>query len=244
MIGIKEPVSIEDQVYSKILSSQKKKKRRTSPNLVEIIGTGVISVVILLFAFGAAYYYNAFILWSSDIDTNYANIETQLQKRKNLSISLGKTVTAYTKHERAIFMQLGELRAAVSGGGDSKSLMDDIRRRAEGNEALSALLSKGMGNGENTLSGLMAIAEQYPDLKLSENFRTLMTSITESEGKLAELRFTYNNSINEYTNVKDTFPGLIFKFIFKPPDYEYFKPDEDVQKLIPFESDAVQKDIR
>ena len=78
----------------------------------------------------------------------------------------------------------------------------------------------------------MAIAEQYPDLKLSENFRTFMNAILEFEGSIAELRMAYNESINEYSTMRDQFPGIIYSGIFQCNDYEYFKVEDNTRKYL------------
>ncbi|MBW7995936.1 MAG: LemA family protein [Candidatus Glassbacteria bacterium] len=237
MIGAKKPVSIEDQVYRKILSSRKKKARRKSPNMTEKIITIVISLIILLFAFGCAYYYNVFINLQYNIEADLAQIDTQLQKRKNLIINLGITVVEYSKHERQIFTHLGELRAAVNGGGDSQALLDELRSELEGDEVLSAILSENMDKWENALSGLLAIAEQYPDLKLSENFRTFMAAILDFEEMIADLRMTYNNSVNEYSTITDQFPGFIFASIFRCQEFSFFQVDDSSRKFIRIDND-------
>ncbi len=78
----------------------------------------------------------------------------------------------------------------------------------------------------------MAVAEQYPDLKLSENFQKYMDAILEFENKIAELRMDYNDSVNEYSTVKDQFPGNIFADILKFKEFEYFRLDIDENNFI------------
>jgi LemA protein len=244
MIGSKEPVSVEDQVYRKILDARKQKKvRRKSPNTVETIVTVVISVIILAFAYGCAYYYNVFINLQYDIETNVAQIDAQLQKRKNLIVNLGITVLEYSKHERQIFTHLGELRAAVSGGGDQQSLMDNLREELAGDAQLSEVLNENMDKWENALSGLLAVSEQYPDLKLSENFRTFMTAILDFEEKIAELRMIYNTSVNEYSTISDQFPGFVFASLFRSPEFEFFQIEEDVKQFIRVNDDSVELSV-
>ena len=237
MAGIKDSVSIEEQVYRKILDSKKKfkkKKRAASPTRVEIIITGVISIFILLFAIGAAYYYNIFINLEYNIQANLAQTDTQLQKRKNLIINLGTTVVEYTKHEREIFTYLGELRTATNGG-NSETFFEDIQNKFNNNDQVSAILSENPENWEKTLSGLMAVAEQYPDLKLSENLRAFMDAILEFEESIAQLRMIYNSSVNEYSTIKDQFPGCVFALLFRSEEYSYFQVDEDTRRFIPIE---------
>ncbi len=237
MVGKKGSESIEEKIFKKILDSNKndkRKKRRTSPTKVEKIITVTISVIILLFTFGCVYYYNAFINLQYNIQANLAQIDTQLQKRKNLIINLGKTVFEYSKHEREIFTHVAELRTIITGG-SSETIIEDIRNRLNNNDPVSLKLGEDLEKWENTLSRLMAIAEQYPDLKLSENFRTFMDAILEFEGIIAEMRMTYNDSVNEYSTIKDQVPGFIFAFIFKFDDYPYFQVDKDARGFIPIE---------
>ena len=237
MVGNNDSVSIEEKVYRKILDSKKKdkkKKRRTSPTTEEKIIAGLISFVVLLFAVGAVYYYNNFINLKYNLEANSAQIDTQLQKRKNLIINLGKTVVEYSKHEREIFTLVAELRTMFSGG-NSETILEDIRNKINNNDPVSSILSEDLGKWENTLSRLIAIAEQYPDLKLSENFRTFMDAILGFEGIIAELRMNYNNSVNEYSTIKDQVPGCIYAYLFGFKDYPYFQVDEDARDFITIE---------
>jgi LemA protein len=227
-------VSVEDKIYKNILNAKKKNKRtgrRKNPTAVEKLITAAISIVILVFAFGAAYYYNTFINLQYNIEENIAQIDTQLQKRKNLIINLGTTVVEYSKHEREIFTHLAELRALISGG-NTEGVLNDIRNRLDNNDPMSAKPGVDLAKWESVLSNLMAVAEQYPDLKLSENFRTFMDAILEFEGTIAELRMTYNQSINDYSTTRDQFPGVIFATIFRCKDYPYFQVDEETRGFV------------
>ena len=232
-----DSVSIEDKIYRKILDSNKKnrrKKRRTSLTTAEMFIAGSILAIVLLFVIGAIYYYNVFINLQYNLEANLAQIDTQLQKRKNLIINLGTTIVEYSKHEREIFNHVAELRTMFSGN-NSNAILEDIRNQLETNNPLNAKLSGDMAQWENALSRLMAIAEQYPDLKLSENFRTFMDAILGFEEIIAELRMTYNNSVNEYSTVKDQIPGFIYAYMFKFKDFPYFQVDEDARGFIPIE---------
>ncbi len=235
MFGNKDSVSVEDKIFRKILDSNKKnrrKKRSTSLTTAEMVTAGSILAIVLLFVIGAIYYYNVFINLQYNLEANLAQIDTQLQKRKNLIINLGTTIVEYSKHEREIFNHVAELRTMFSGN-NSNAILENIRNQLETNDPLSAKLSGDLVQWENALSRLMAIAEQYPDLKLSENFRTFMDAILGFEGIIAELRMTYNNSVNEYSTVKDQIPGCVYAFMFRFKDYPYFQVDEDARDFIP-----------
>ena len=103
------------------------------------------------------------------------------------------------------------------------------------NNSAGANLTETAAHWESALSRLMAIAEQYPDLKLSENFRTFMDDILEFESIIAELRMTYNTSVNDYSTKKDQIPGCVYAFIFRFMDYPYFQVDEDARGFITIE---------
>ena len=234
--GKNDSASIEEKIYRKILDSNKnrKKTRGTSLTKTEIVIAGLILAVVLLFVIGAVYYYNVFINLQYNLEANLAQIDTQLQKRKNLIINLGSTIVEYSKHEREIFNHVAELRTMFSGN-NSDAILEDIRNHLDTNDPLSAKLSGDLAQWENALSRLMAIAEQYPDLKLSENFRTFMDAILGFEGIIAELRMAYNNSVNEYSTVKDQIPGCVYAYMFQFKDFPYFQVDEDTCGFIPID---------
>lgn len=228
--------SVEEDLFKKIIGSTKKmkkvKKRGRKVTFREKALTAVISAAILLFAVGAAYYYNLFIELKYNIRANVAQIEAQLQKRKNLTVNLGETVVEYSRHEKGIFTHLAELRAG--GEAEGSVLPPEIQEALKQN---AGLMEAGAGidpkEWEGMLSNLVAVAEQYPALRLSENFRSLMDAILQFEGEIAGLRMTYNTSVNTYTTTRDQFPGYVYAKLFRCEDYEYFRMDEDAAQFIP-----------
>lgn len=227
---------IEKRIFSRILEPDKKRKRRERKvkirNRDKIIAF-VICFVIIFFVFMCIYYYNMFIDLTYNIEANSAQIETQVQKRKNLIINLGKTVVDYSKHERELFTYLGELRANIPNSSPKDYLESLNKFNDQGTQFKNyADLGEDLANWEKTLSQLMAVAEQYPDLKLSDNFIKYMDAILEFENKIAELRMEYNISVNIYSTKKNQFPGSVFAAIFKFDEYPYFKLDIDENSFI------------
>ena len=222
--------SIVKKLYKEIYKTNKNNTHRRRINTRDIIVTGMIAVAVLFFAYGAAHFYNVFINLRYDIDANLAQIDTQLQKRKNLIINLGKTVIDYAEHEREIFTYLAELRAAFNGKNTEEILKSD--NNVVTNEADLAVKNEDEINWEDTLSKLMAIAERYPDLRLSENFQSYMSAILEFENKIAELRMIYNDSVNEYSTIQDQFPGNIYAAMLRFEKYKFFKVNEDENNFI------------
>jgi len=83
------------------------------------------------------------------------------------------------------------------------------------------------------LTRLLALAEQYPDLKLSNTFINLMTALIEVEKDLAMERIKYNDAVNVYTTNTAIFPINIFAVIFRFKDKPYFEATQEAQKLKP-----------
>ena len=130
---------------------------------------------------------------------------------------------------------MAELRTLLSGN-NSNAIQEGLLKQLGTDSSESIKLSADMAKWEGALSRLMAIAGQYPDLKLSENFRTFMDAILEFESNIAELRMTYNTSVNEYSTRKDQIPGFVYAYIFKFKDYSYFKVDDNARRFIQIES--------
>ncbi|MBF0234327.1 MAG: LemA family protein [Desulfamplus sp.] len=85
----------------------------------------------------------------------------------------------------------------------------------------------------NPLGKLMAVAEQYPDLKLSTTFNSLMLALIEVEKDLAAERLKYNDQVNKYTTITAMFPGNFFAWLFNFPERSYFDSTEDAKSLVP-----------
>ena len=218
---------IEKAIYRKILNPGKRNKKKLALKIIiskkDKIMAAMICAVILILAVASVYYYNIFINLEYDIEADLAQIDTQIQKRKNLMINLGLTVVEYSKHEREIFSHLAELRAD-NGAENFKNNFQNLMNSRNPN---LKPMDSNIENWGRTLSQLMAVAEEYPDLELSENFRKYMDAILEFENKIAELRMTYNNSVNQYSTLKDQFPGVVFAFVLGFEDFEYFRLDID-----------------
>jgi len=162
------------------------------------------------------YYYNKFISLVFDVSASESNIGTLLQMRRNICINLTAAVLDYAKHEREIFRHVSEIRARLVTGVDIKEGMPK---------------EKELKDLEKVLSKILAIAEQYPDLKLSQNFQHLMTALVNSETRIAEKRIDYNNSANTYTTAINQFPGSVFARLWGFESRPFFTVEEDAKKF-------------
>jgi len=179
-----------------------------------------IKLVFLLF------YYNAFISMQYDVEEAAAQVDTQLQRRKNIILNLTIMVMDYAKHEKEIFTHAA----------DTRKEMVEPKFKAPPKEAPPPVQGrrrqapKGAGDLDALLSRIFAIAERYPDLKLSENFRRYMDALVDAETKIAEQRMIYNKRANDMSTAVGKFPGFVFAKIygFEPP--AFFEPEAEARK--------------
>ena len=155
----------------------------------------LIGAVALLFLV-TVYYYNKIVKLENRVDNAWAQIDVQLKKRADLVPNLVETVEGYMEHERDVMDKVSESREKMM---NAQSPEEEAQA---GNEMGQALKS------------LFAVAEDYPDLKASENFKELQQELSSIENKVAYARQHYNDSIMEFNNAIETFPAVVFANIF------------------------------
>jgi len=160
-------------------------------NGFELLVIGGIVLVVVVFVLIFIYYYNRIRVLSNRIEEAWAQIDVQLKKRYDLVPNLVETVKGYAKHEREVFEKVTEARERMVTGGRQE--------RMAGADALTAVLRS-----------LFAIAENYPVLKASENFKLLQEQLEGIENKIAYARQYYNSSVLDFNNLITTIPGSWF----------------------------------
>jgi len=206
----------------------------------------IASMVVFL-----VFFYNTFLSMQYDVEEASAQIATQLQRRKNIIVNLSLMVRDYAKHEKEIFKHTTETRWEMlepeSRASPEKALLNSqgaqgpAPKRPQGLDGtpqrtvkdLAALLAKPQITGadlDTLLSKIFAIAERYPDLRLSENFQRFMDALVDAENTIAEQRMVYNQRANEMSTAVGKFPGFIFAEIygFEPPPF--FEPEAEARK--------------
>jgi LemA protein len=178
--------------------------------------TSTIAHIVLLF------YYNGFLSMQYDVEEAAAQIDTQAQRRKNIIVNLGIMVKEYAKHEKEIFKYAADTRKEMVELDTllSKVVKQDGKQSTpKAPEGLEVLLAK-----------IFAIAERYPDLRLSGNFQQFMNALVDAENKIAEQRMIFNERVNIMSTATGKFPGFIFAWLygFKAPPY--FEPESEARK--------------
>lgn len=202
------PGEFHKKTNAKTVSLEKRRRRRWISYILIVV---LVAIVVM-----HIYYYNKFISLQYDVETSDSNIGTLLQMRRNICINLTTTVLDYSKHEKEIFKHVTEIRAQLVRGREIKEEMPK---------------EKALIDLEKVLSKILAIAEQYPDLKLSQNFQQFMTALVNSETKIAEKRIDYNNSVNTYTTAINQFPGSVFARLWGFETKPFFVAEKDATKF-------------
>lgn len=165
------------------------------------IALGVI-VVIILWGVSA---YNGMVSKQETATTALANVQTTYQRRADLLPNLTKVVKAYAKHENETFKEVAEARSKASqiklDAGDLTP--EKIRQFQQAQGELSAALGK-----------LMAVSENYPQLKASENFQDLQTQLEGTENRINEARQQYNEAVQDYDVTIRRMPNVLVAGIF------------------------------
>jgi LemA protein len=167
----------------------------------------LLAVVVVVAAF-VVIIYNRLVSLRQVVGQSWSDISVQLKQRHDLVPNLVETVKGYAAHER------GTLEAVVQAR----------------NAAVSASGPQAQAQAENMLTGalrqLFALAESYPDLKASENFRQLQADLSDLENKIAAARRFFNNAVQEYNASIQQFPAVLFARSLGFTEREFFELDD------------------
>mgnify|MGYP000422265427 CR=1 FL=1 len=170
----------------------------------------VIGIVLLLVGFWFFGTRNSLVSLKEDVEMQQSQIETTLQRRNDLIPNLVATVKGYANHEEAVFTEIADARSKLAGSIES----GDMESISEANTALDSALSK-----------LLAISENYPDLKASEQFIALQDELAGTENRIAVARQYYNEKLNTYNTKVQKFPSSIVAGMSGYYPMEYFEAE-------------------
>ena len=173
-----------------------------------LVGVGVIAAIAAI-AFGwFISQRNGLIALDEEVNKAWSDIDTQLQRRNDLIPNLVSTVKGYAAHEEGVFTGIADARSKLAGA-------TSIKDKAEADAALTA----GLGR-------LLAIAENYPELKANENFIRLQDELAGTENRIAVARKRYNEIVKRYNMAIRQFPGSLFAGSLGLSTREYFEPPQ------------------
>lgn len=175
-----------------------------------LIGGIVLGVILLWLLFT----YNGLVTLRNRVREAWSQIDIQLKRRSSLIPNLVETVKGYAKHEKEVFENVTKARSALMGA-------KDPAHAAAANDMLSG-----------ALKSLFAVAEAYPNLRASENFKALQDELSDTETKVAASRQFYNTNVLDYNNSLQTIPNLWIAGMFGFTPEEFFKATEEERKDI------------
>jgi LemA protein len=174
------------------------------------IGAGILVLVVIWVIVTN----NSFIRARNKVDEAWSGVDVQLKRRHDLVPNLVETVKGYAAHERAVLGEVTEARAAAMAADDGAA-----RARAEG--ALTA-----------ALGGIRAVAEQYPELRASENFQSLQGELAQIEDEIQAARRIFNSNVENYNTRIQIFPNsLVAGNSFRPR--KFFELDSPAERQVP-----------
>lgn len=172
------------------------------------MGLYIIIAIVVIILIAIFVTYNSFVQLNNKVKEAFATMDVYLKKRWDLIPNIVETVKGYAKHEKSTLKEVIELRNSAYD-----KMSDDEKIKT--NEQLSKDISK-----------IMALAEAYPDLKASENFKDLSNQLTKVEDDIANSRKYYNGTVRLYNNKVEMFPSNIIAKIFGYKSKNMFEASE------------------
>lgn len=168
----------------------------------------IIIAVVAVLVIALVAMYNGLVRANVRVDEAWSDITVQLKRRFDLIPNLVNTVKGYAKHEKGVFEEVTKARAnAMNAQG--------VQETAKAENAF-----------EQALKSLFAVAENYPDLKASENFKHLQEELVDTEDKIQAARRFYNGSVRDLNTKVKTFPTNAFAGMFGFKSREFFEVEE------------------
>src|SRR5688572_31791685 len=157
--------------------------------------------------------YNRFVSQEEAIKAQWAQVQNQLQRRNDLIPNLVETVKGYAAHEEGVFKDIADARAKLLS---ARSPEETIQAANQQTSALGRLL---------------AVVENYPQLKANEQFNRLMDELSGTENRVAVERMRYNERVQEYNTARRQFPGNMTAKLFGFKEYPFFQVPEEAKRV-------------
>lgn len=170
---------------------------------------GAIVAVFVIYSFST---YNSLVSREADVESQWATVDSKLQRRYDLIPNLVNSVKGSMKQEKEVFGDISEARSKMAGAKTVKET------------------SEASGEMETALSRLMVVMENYPELKSNDNVKTLMTQLEGTENRISVERDRYNKAVKEYNVSIKRFPKSIIAGMTGFDEKEYFEAEKGAEK--------------
>jgi len=155
--------------------------------------------------------YNRFFTLKNSAEATLGQVRVAMKKRLDMIEQLLESVKSYARFEREVLEKVTRLRSEVF-----KSSAEGLREVDRESRAI--------------LGNLIAVAENYPDLKTSSTVSSMMDSVKDIEGEIARQRYTYNNIVQEYNIMQDTIPSKFVSAILNLRKMDYLQFEEEIEE--------------
>ncbi|MGB9608810.1 MAG: LemA family protein [Minisyncoccia bacterium] len=175
----------------------------------------ILLIILGLIVLWLIFVYNRLIVLKNRVAEAASDIDVQSKRRFDLIPNLVETVKGYMAHEKTVLENVTLARQAIMSAGS------DLHKKAEAENMLSG-----------ALKSLFAVAENYPDLKASQNFLRLQDELTDTENKMQAARRFYNTNVRDFNTAIQTFPtNLIAKMLgFKA--FDFFEAEDEAKQAV------------
>ncbi|TGE39762.1 LemA family protein [Desulfosporosinus fructosivorans] len=174
-----------------------------------LIPVGIIVLLGVMLVSG----YNNLVKMSEGVNGSWSQVQNQLQRRADLIPNLVETVKGYASQEKEIFTEVAEARSKLAGA-------TSVGAAAQADQAVTGALGR-----------LLAISENYPQLKSDANFRALQDELAGTENRIAVARMDYNNTVQSYNAKIKTIPSSLYAGLLGFGQRDYFKPTANVENV-------------
>lgn len=176
--------------------------------------TLILIIIIVAIVVYVIYLYNSLATAKVRIGEAASQIDVQLKRRADLIPNLVETVKGYATHEKDVFENVTKARTALMSAGS-------LDEKAQANNQLS-----------QTLKSLFAVAENYPDLKASQNFLSLQEELSDTENKIAYSRQFLNTNVLDYNTKLQVFPSSVLANMFHFTPAQFFAATEEEKQPV------------
>ena len=184
--------------------------KRLKPWHIILIVVAVLAVALVGYTVKS---YNGLVTLKQEVTQKESDIQTTLQSRADLIPNLVNTVKGYASHEESIMKEVSDARAALVGANNTGDQL-------AANEQMTSALNR-----------LLAIAENYPDLKANTNFIQLQDELSGTENRITQARRAYNDAVKTYNTKIQRFPTSLIAGIFNFEAFDYFQANEGAQEV-------------
>lgn len=189
-----------------------------------LITVGVIAVVLITLYNCTIGSYNKMVALDEAVPTAWSQVQNQYQRRMDLIPNLVSTVQGYAKHEAEILTQITEARAQAGGVVTAdESILNDPEKFEQYQKIQNQLGS--------SLQRLLAVTENYPELKANENFLALQDELAGTENRIAVERKNFNDAVKAYNTIIRKFPQNFIAGMYGFKTRPYFNAPEEAQSV-------------